>query len=287
VSRRAALVAVVWVALLALPSFAVADGDGAPTIRIDLRSHDGYSVRLYEINSTATLKITKRAKVGYAESSTDYLTRATVTGDSLQATFGELGQVSMRFDPSDARPSLRCDESRRSLVRRGLFVGSLRFRGESGYVDIGVRRAAGAVLTPIEGTHCDEGGAEEGRPSSHRPKLTDFYAGFRHGLGSVNFWAETNDRGHVDYEAMAESGGEEMATYRQAFVEASPRTFATDQALSFLSVSPPYPFSGTGLVQRNPNGSRSWSGNLGVSFPGVSDFALTGPEFRTFLTRQW
>jgi hypothetical protein len=82
-------------------------------------------------------------------------------------------------------------------------------------------------------------------------------------------------------------GGEEFGVSHEAFVEASPLTFATDDALSFLSISPPYPFGGSGLVQRKANGSRAWSGSLDVSFPGDPDVPLTGPQFQTFLARQW
>lgn len=287
-SRSARVAAILWAACLALPSFAVAGGSHSPSVGIDLGSHDGYRVHLYGFRSTAQLVVTKKNKVGQAETTTEYLTRGAIKGDAIKADFGDLGRVSMRFIPSSARPSSWCDRIRKRVVdRRGLFVGSLHFRGEGGYLEFDRRRAAGWQATLVAGSRCEEAPAPEHHNPSHRRKLTRFYAGFRRGVGSVEFWAETNRKGRVQYEAVAETGGEQMATYRHAFVEASPQTFATDGPLSFLSVSPPYPFSGTGLVQRNANGSRSWSGTLGVSFPGDAALGLTGPAFRTFFARQW
>lgn len=286
-TRRARLAVVVWGVLLALPSLAVA-AEGGHEMQIDLRSHDGYQVDLSASQTTAILRVTDRKKIGYAETSTDYLTRAVVRGDTVKADFGELGRVSMRFIPSGATPSSFCVGSRRRLVRRnGLYVGSLRFRGEYGYVSVDVQRAGGILLTRVADPHCKAQRPEARRTPSHHPKLTSLYAVHRRGIQSTQFWAETNRRGRVDYEATVESGGEQMATYREAYVEASPLTFATDRALSFLSISPPFPYSGTGLVQRNPDGSRSWSGSLAVSFPGDPDVPLTGPEYQTKFTRQW
>ena len=91
----------------------------------------------------------------------------------------------------------------------------------------------------------------------------------------------------MTYKAEVEEGGEQMAVSHVAFVEGSPFTFATDSALSFLSVSPPYPFGGSGLVGRDATGRRTWSGSLVASFPGDPDVSLTGPQYRTSLTRQW
>jgi hypothetical protein len=279
--------AILWAVLLALPSFAMADGEHPLTMGIDLGSHDGYRVHLYGVKSTALLVVAKEKKVGDAETATEYLTRSVIKGDAIKADFGDLGRVSMRFVPSSARPSVSCYGTRKSVVRHGLFVGSLHFRGESGYVEVSRRRAAGRLLMPLARSRCEEAPTPDHSNSSQRRKLTKFYARFRRGVGSVEFWAETNEEGRVRYAAVDETGGEQMATFRRAFVEASPQTFATDGPLSFLSVSPPYPFSGTGLIQRNANGSRSWTGTLGVSFPGDADIGLTGPEFRTFFARQW
>lgn len=78
-----------------------------------------------------------------------------------------------------------------------------------------------------------------------------------------------------------------MAIYRRAYAEASSLTFASDDALRFASVSPPYPFGGSGLIQRNPDGSRSWQGSLTVSFPGGATVGLTGSQFKTQLLREW
>lgn len=62
------------------------------------------------------------------------------------------------------------------------------------------------------------------------------------------------------------------------------RTFAFDRAVRSATVRPPKPFRGSATFQRNPDGTRSWSGSLGVSLPGAA-VELTGPTFKAELTR--
>ena len=110
-------------------------------------------------------------------------------------------------------------------------------------------------------------------------------ADWRAGLAATFFSARVDPAGKAHFDAEIEQSEGRLAIYRGAFIPASPLTFASDGALSFASVSPPAPFSGTGLLQRNPTGRRDWTGSLAVSFPGMPNFPLTGPQFRTSLAR--
>lgn len=72
-----------------------------------------------------------------------------------------------------------------------------------------------------------------------------------------------------------------------AYAYAPASAFATDDSLSFADITPPYPFSGTGSIQRTPDGAPIWTGSLAVSAPGATNLPLTGPLFKTQLTRSW
>lgn len=288
-TRRACAAAVAWLLLASLPAAAVAaGGPGETTMRFAFGAHGGYRVDVFATRTTMLLRVDAREGAGRSEASTAYVTRAQLDGDHLRADFGELGRVSMRFVPSGASPSTRCANSRRLSTRHGAFVGSLEFRGEGDYLDANVRRARGAVDTVVPGSVCHTTSAlGEGRPRSKpKHKQISLYAGFRRGLDAVYFRAYRIP-GRAFYEVIDESGGEGVAVYRYAYVEASPLSFATDSALSFAGVSPPYPFSGTGSIQRNPDGSRVWAGSLAASFPGDPSVPLTGPLFKTQLLREW
>lgn len=287
-SRPLASAAAALVLLAAFPAAAAASGASAPLLRADLGRHDGYRVRLAADRSTVELTVARAERARHAGVAVTYVTRARESRGRLQANFGPLGSVSMRFEPSRraaGRGGASCSGGARLLVARGALVGSLRFRGEGGFVAVDARRAKGSVTRLAPSPGCP--GPAEVAPGGRRGKETTLFAGFRRGLDAVYFTARTGGPGRARYAASDESGGGAYAVYRRAYAEASPLTFATDDALSFASVSPPFPFSGTGQVQRSPDGSRSWSGSLAVSFPGEPPVALTGPRFRTQLLRQW
>lgn len=287
--RRVCVAVAAMLLLVAWPSGAAAKGGTSDSeLRFAFESHSGYRVHVFATRAYVAIRVDAREGPGYADAFTTYFTRGHFDGDRFSADFGDLGKVSMRFVPSSSALSGRCEDGRRFLARHGKFVGSLRFPGEGDYLGVDAQKASGVALAPLPGQNCNYAEALGGARPRAKPKhkLTYLYAGFREGLDAVYFRAY-KEAAHPYYEAIDESGGEHIAIYHYAYVEASPLTFATDSALSFASVSPPYPFGGTGSIQRNPDGSRVWSGSLTVSFPGDPGVGLTGPEFKTELLREW
>ncbi len=110
-------------------------------------------------------------------------------------------------------------------------------------------------------------------------------ADWRRGLSAVSF-AAIADRRSRFFASASQSEGQ-LAVYRFAFALASPLAFAANDALSLAGVSPPAPFSGSGTLQRDSGGAKSWAGSLAVSFPGAPEVPLTGPQFKTQLSRGW
>jgi hypothetical protein len=268
-------------------------GGVANFVRFGFSAKDGYRIRVEGHRTTISLSVSHSERVRNAEASTIYFARARLGDNRIRASFGPLGSVAMRFRPSGriihAASEADCKGAQRT-VHLGTFIGTLFFRGEGGYVSTRIHRAKGRLINPGS-PHCAtpafatspkyEGGDHQ------RGKLTSLSAGFKLGLSAVYFTASTGRAPKAHYLAIAEQGAGQIAIYHAAYAEASPLTFATDSALSFASLTPPPPFSGTGSLQRDAEGVRTWTGSLAVSFPGDPDVLLTGSQFKTELTRSW
>jgi len=59
--------------------------------------------------------------------------------------------------------------------------------------------------------------------------------------------------------------------------------FRYDQRLQTATLSPPAPFSGSGLFKRSREAGQRWSGDLSIDMPGREDVPLTGSALRATL----
>jgi hypothetical protein len=286
-------VALLGAIALALPG--AAQAGQSPTMHLSLHAAGGYRVTVSGFGQTVGLSVARPGPSQHSGATTTYIARGELGADTIEAGFGALGQLSMRFQPSGkvvyGKGQQGCAGPGRTITRFGRFVGSLRFRGEGGYVSVRVHRAKGKTRSPdspqCTGSSGEPAGSTQVGDAPEHGKRTTLRAGFRLGLHDLSLEASSARAGHARYVAISEQSQGQIAIYRDAYVQASPRTFATDSALSFASVSPPPPFSGTGTLRRAANGSRSWAGSLAVSFLGAADVPLAGPQFRTALTRSW
>ncbi len=146
-------------ALLCLPASA-----SALNARLSLGGTHGYRLTLVEFGYGATLDATrvKSSKPTHG-SWTDYLVRAKPSADRVDASFGDLGQISMRFRPSGVvtygKPLQGCRGPDRYSYRHGVFVGSFDFEGEEGFTTVHVHRVKGTVVAPGR-LHCQASGGE-------------------------------------------------------------------------------------------------------------------------------
>ncbi len=281
--------------LLAVPATAWSKEEA--DLAFHLAGSNGYEIAVDGQSATAYLEVTRPSPPSQhrVESST-YVARGRVSATAIEAGFGELGSVTMRFHPSgrvvhgNARRNCRGPDRR--TIRFGIFVGSVRFRGEDGYTSANVHRVKGTVTTPPSlscsappaGTVRREG--PRAGTGQRNPRTTALRAGWRLGLTATYFTA-ARTQGKARFLAVTEQSRGAFAVYRVVSAPASPLSFASDNALSFASVTPPPPFSGTGSLQRDSSGVKSWVGSLAVSFLGEPDVSLTGPQFKTKLTRNW
>jgi hypothetical protein len=278
--------------LLALPASALA-GDGFD-LKFQLSAGNGYKITVAGYDATAAVTAFKsNHSKGRAWST--YVARGKVTPTAIHASFGSLGHVNMRFQPSGAvthgKRHKHCIGADRYKIQPGVFVGSVRFKGEGGYTSANVHRVAGKVVTP-RFLRCLDSFFEEferaghRKPPANKPKVTRLTAFMRSGLTAMLFGASER-AGKAGYLAEIEQTVGSLGVFRGVFVSGSSATFASDSALSVAGVTPPPPFSGSGSFQRGSTGAKSWTGSLTVTFPGAPNVPLTDPRFKTQLTRSW
>jgi hypothetical protein len=299
--RRLAILALA-VAALAAPSYAAASepsaqlpGDRllshlessippAKTFRSGLRleARGGYDVEVMTTGSGIFLLVDK-GRFDKRFVGTAYLARGAASPERLQATFGRFGKVSMRFRESRNKTWVgkrrNCRGAQRFVKRRGVFVGTLRFKGEGGYISLDVSRAKGSVVTVAR--KC----LRQRRPqlpfaqqSSHQ---SAFVATARDGVDFTGFLA-VGGRKTTFLAAHEESRGK-LAIIRVAVVRNRSNPLRVNETLTRASVSPPAPFHGTGRYRAAPDGTATWSGSLSVNFPGTPRFPLTGPDFQPLI----
>lgn len=216
---------------------------------------------------------------------TNYLARGVARPERLQATFGKLGSISMRFRESRQRPWFgkrrRCRGADRFVVRRGVFVGSFRFRGEGGYLTVRAHRAKGSISSVA--AKCQRQGHRRRERSSSifEDSISGLLATDRAGVAATVF-AAISFRGRLIHLAQREENRGRLAILRIAVLSGRGE-LPLNEAATAGNFSPAAPFHGNGRYRAAPDGSASWSGNLSVDFPGAPRFPLTGPDYETFL----
>ncbi|MEX2448479.1 MAG: hypothetical protein WD404_07025, partial [Solirubrobacterales bacterium] len=114
-----------------------------PVAELELKGSGGYSLTVIGDRRTVAL-LALKGLGGIAS----YETRGRVTPDGIRARFGGLGRVAVEFKPSGRIKRKRPPRGCRGAVRKtfpGVFVGTIRFRGEQGYTRGGAQRARGSM----------------------------------------------------------------------------------------------------------------------------------------------
>lgn len=243
---------------------------------------DGYRLGVSTFGSAVFVEVW-RGKRG-KRVATSYMARGVARPERLQATFGNFGKVKMRFRPSRHRTWVgqrrTCRGANRFIKRHGIFRGSLRFRGEGGYVNVHIHRAKGAVVVPAPKCVGRRGSGSGFDFNPFEPQA-GLLSVAREGIDSTAFLA-VEGRHSTQFLATTEDSRPHVAIVRIAVLRRrSP--IRVDEALTTAKLAPPAPFHGTGRYRAYPDGTNSWSGNLSVNFPGAPHFPLTGPTWETFL----
>jgi hypothetical protein len=224
---------------------------------------------------------------------TAYAARGTVTRHRIIASFGKFGRIEVRFHPNGKAVALpakkHCFGADHLTRQRGTYVGEIRFEGEHRYVAVRTHRAAGRVTNPVR-LHCFSGrtqalASERARtvtpvPAGHSHGF--LWASWRHAIDSTELYVEP-DRHRLFTRAFAEESLGQMAEFHFALAVSHRQVFALDNALTRATLAPPEPFDGKGIYEAAPDGSKSWTGSLSVSFPGAPHWPLTGEQFKVSL----
>jgi hypothetical protein len=274
----------------ALLSSRMAPAHGQPSFHpgFALKAHDGYRIGVVGFGTAVALEVVR----GHASSVTAYVARGTVTPNRIEASFGELGRVAVRFRPSKHRtwvkPHRVCHGKERVVVRRGVYVGVIRFKGENGYVSVRAHRAKGQVRSIAPQCRRRKGARRVLRavhPSQQGPfweEITVLGASWRHAIDSAAF-AVITLASHAEFLAVAEQSEGGLAIVRFAVASGSSKALTINDPLTLARVSPPKPFRGTGTYRAAPDGTTTWTGSLAVSFPGAPSYPLAGPPFEAEL----
>jgi hypothetical protein len=260
-----------------------AEGPARPKFELDAHK---YKLDVFGVGTAVVVEVTR----GHSKAVTAYVARGTVTPGRIQASFGELGDVAMRFRASGqvalSKPLSHCNGESRYRNRLGVFAGEFRFRGEDGYVSVHAHRAKGEVRAEDQ-VQC--GGRHSLRPqqrASHHSgslfealELRSLAASWRHAVSSASF-AVLGIGKKVLYIASAEQSKGTVATLRFAVESGPGKAFTLSNALTTARVSPPGPFYGAGTYRAAPDGTTTWTGALAVNFPGAPRFPLAGPQFK-------
>jgi hypothetical protein len=286
--RAATSFAVVVLAAFALPALTAAKPHASRslTVELDTRGSNGYKVSVFAYGPREVFLDVRKGGL-----SASYEVRGRITRDRLEASFGKLGKISLRFkrsskttetlESSDGCPPARITEE------HGLFRGTLAFAGEQGYTRVNSHRVRGEVTllarppcsserSATKSGRVTSGAAELSAVSRSKGRETDFSV--------VKYFPEldewlfdafvTEQRGRIDIErdafAFAQSG---------SFLVSKPGVHPVS-----AEVIAPKPFQGTATFAEEPvSPALFWDGSLSVSLPGIGPVPLAGKGFEAFL----
>jgi hypothetical protein len=250
-----------------------------------LPAGNGYEIAVERTRGGVTLTAFHGIKSGFA--STSYTVRGKVSPQRIDARFGRFGRISVRLKTERIRRGKLEEQcsGKPETVRYGVFVGTIRFRGEAGYTSVAARRAQGRsssgqrIKCVFPNLRPGSGAAAQG--SRQVPPSLGASQG-RHRFFGVE--VSSGRRRSILFSAGSLERRGRMEIFRNAFAEAPLSSFVFASDLSSATVQPPRPFQGEASFQRTP-ADPTWSGTLSVDFPGRDDVRLAGPRFEPQLAR--
>lgn len=253
-----------------------------------LEARGGYDVEV-TTSGTALFLVVRKGKFDEKRFvGTAYIARGLAKPERLRARFGKYGEVSMRFRESPNKTWVgkrrNCRGEQRFVKRRGLFVGSFKFRSGDKDIVLDARRAKGSVVTVARKCLRQRSGPEPpifAEESSHQTQSA-FIAVGRDGVDFTGFLAVEGKK-QTTFLATNEETRGKLAITNVALVRHKVEALRANEALTRARISPPAPFHGTGLYRAAPDGTTTWSGSLSVNFPGAPRFSLVGPNYETLI----
>jgi hypothetical protein len=276
--RAAALLLATTAPLLVLVSAGTSTALAGPGVgaAFELKATNGLTGQVATTGSSVDLVLAGHHEIAA------YSVRGTVSAQGVEARFGELGRISVRFHPDGSHSGAKPGECVGKKFESGVFVGTIEFRGERGYTKIDATRARGCLRhSHARATPNIPGAGASAAEEEREVAILTVKAGTRQ-LRAAGF-REPDGSGQAEFTASVLERRGPMRIARAAIAPAKSPAFVFDQALGTATVSPPEPFSGTASFERHPDGSTSWTGNLSVSLLGIAPVPLTGSAFKASL----
>jgi hypothetical protein len=289
-----------WVGLVVCAAFGLFISPGVATakpgyitlpgyheVALNLKSSNGYSIKISTGHSNWVEMFASRG-----ESTAIYLIRhARMRSDGIEAEFPGVGRVSVRFHPTGRAqresgffPPCRGGQT---VKQPGYFEGTIRIRGERGYTTVDTKRATGEVTTAAKEV-CKRSIFSPSKPEPKEDRI-NLLAYSRSQGRTIGFSGTTLDSPLLSVTFFAGSVTEQregMVIFRQTTTQGKAGDLVpSDVGAHPLSAtaSPPGPFHGSAVFQRNPGGDNAWAGSLSVELPGAGRVNLAGPDFSATL----
>lgn len=257
--------------------------DASQTMEAHLRGSKGFGFSLFANGGQVYLSVTGH------NASVQYAAPGSTSKRRIEARFGGLGRVSLRFRPT-AKPHLVPEPGGNckgggEWVQPGMFVGMFEFKGEQSYTAAHATRVRGTITRKMKQI-CKNSGSEEGPLSSIRWTLLQA----RTADGKISFNAfATESASHPALDgstfsaSLIEFHRRGMSIFRTISSTASLDAFSAVKLrgkVTSARIEPPAPFTGDATYLGSPDSpSESWTGSLAGDFPGVGTVNLAGPEF--------
>jgi hypothetical protein len=293
--RIGAPVATVAPIALVLAGFAPAPAAAAKPARVVAPAHDEYEFsargsngyRLFFIGDTRG-ELTVIVEKGPGR--VTYELPARVRDHRFEARYGDVIDLSVRFHPTGPRKSWPVRRlhghcvGRKPVTRRGELVGTIAFHGERGYTELDTTRHRAA------GEHdfrllCRRPGRRRAGGSNFEETPEQVVAERPEGAAETWFRALSGNPTLMpsprwNFEATrAELPGRVRIERKIVLETETGATLSTPGVRPVIAeIAPAAPFSGTAEFRREA-GATSWTGSLGVEFPGLGVVPLTGKGF--------
>jgi hypothetical protein len=290
--------------LAATPSATAATAPVASPANIDaefdLPANNGLRASVANHGEEIVLEVERKGRI------VEYEVSGEVTEAGLKARFGKLGTIEVAFTPTETRTSKPPKECKGepSTFSEGLFVGTIRFRGERDYVRIEVTQAEGTMEISREAEwRCSSDDKPVSPPSaqpssapilSERPKAKREQASLIVAQrGCVCFFGAITGRSEIEGEVdefvafvgVRYEKREKMEISRGLSVMARPGRFVFDLDDGTASVDPPRPFTGNATYERRP-GRDLWRSTIRVPLLGAPPLQIRGGNSTARLIRE-
>jgi hypothetical protein len=288
------LAAAVTPSALADQGGAAAQGKIEVEPRFQLVGSHGYRILVSARLATVTIGV-ERGNTTRSGTSTTYVARGVSGQNGIHANFHQFGHIDLTFHATaPAARGLPPDcfgGTTGAATLPGYFTGTIDFEGQGGFTAVRSHRIRGeVVLPPTEQCPLVAGGvnplfedpAAELPPAQTRMTLS---ALDKSGTGGLLFVARREGKTGFFAERYGTVG--RIGLYSVAYAVGPQSTFASNPQVSFGTVHPPAPFSGSATLSRGAGGKRSWTGTLAATFPGEPPVSLVGPQFHTSLSRSF